>query len=443
MTIQTEGGLRPSRVEMVEESTQGVTPNDPDWNFISDRVTTFETDGFGPEAVEKAGLGDTVHSLEPGLEEPELTLGYSLQRWFTDASGGPNDLCAYGIQRIAGSTPASLTIVERMTSGDNDNSVFVEPESTVEFFYNGNDAATEKETRVYTVSKGCEVSEPTLTAEPEEVEWAVETAVMPDHGRSYQIDQPPVAGSDLTVQSTDSEDTNIDVYVESEDGSTTDTITTDGTDATTPVVGTASFTDIDAIEIRVNAATDIADHAGDIIVSLNDTGAPGDAIFVAYGSNTYGNTYGDPGVPPTEGGSHGTEIGTEFYQVGNLGLYRPPTRLFELAGSVQSIELSVENDNERTARQRSREQRIHIGMQTIELSVTYDSETGSHRNLVQRMSMEERDTEIQFTRDGVETFTLPDSVVTESGRTREATENSTEQELTIRAQDNIVISAPA
>lgn len=432
MTIQTEGGLRPSRVEMVPEAEQGVTPADPAWETISDRVTMFETDGFGPEAVEKAGLGDTVHNLEPGLEEPTLTVGYDLQRFFVDNSGNPVDLAGYGFIRVAGSTPSSLSIVERMTSGDEENDVFVRPESTIEYNYNNNDSATAKETRVYTVSKGCEVSAPTLTAEPSEVEWASEVEVQCDHGRSYQIDQP-VSETMLVVESTDSADTGLSVVIESEGAGTTETIQTDGTDAETAVVGTTSFSDIDAIEIQ-DGNGNVADHAGDIIVSTDDGGSAGEALFVAYGSNFYQNTYGDPGVPTLGSGSHAGEIGTEFYKVGNLGVYRPPGSLFEAAGSVQTIELAVENDNERTPIQRSREQRIHIGMQTVEMTVTYDSETGSHRSLVQRMSMEGQDTELQFDRAGNDTVTLVDSVVSETARTREAESNSTEQELTIRAQ---------
>lgn len=418
---------------MVPEDTQGVTPADPAWETISDRVTMFETDGFGPEAVEKAGLGDTVHNLEPGLEEPALTVGYDLQRFFTDGSGNPVDLAGYGFLRVAGSTPSSLSIVERMTSGDKDNSVFIEPESTVDYHYNDNDSATAKESRVYTVAKGCEVAAPTLTADPSEVEWSSEVEIDCDHGRSYQIDQPPTGGSTLHVESTASEDTSLDVVIENDDASTTETISTDGTDGTTAVAGATSFSSIDAIEIQ-DGSGNVADHVGDIIVSLDDGGTPGEAIFVAYGSDYYGNTYGDPGVPVLGAGSHGSEIGTDFYAVGNLGVFRPPGDLFEAAGSVQTIELSVENDNERTPQQRSREQRIHIGMQVIELTVTYDSETGSHNNLVQRMSMEPLDTELQFDRAGSETVTLVDSVVAESGRTREAESNSTEQEVTIRAQ---------
>lgn len=442
MTIQSEGGLRPSRIEIVEESDQGTTPSNPAWEAVSDRVTTFETSGFGPGAVEKAGLGDTVHDIEAGLEEPEVTIAYSLQKWFKDSSGNPNDLSAYGIQRVAGSTPASLTMVERMTSGDGSQSVYIQPESTVEYRYNGNADATAKESRVYTVAKGCEVSEPTLTAEPSEVEWAVEATVMCDHGRSYQIDQPPSGGSMVHVNSTDSSDTGLSVVIENDDASTTETITTDGTDATTAVAGTTEFSSIDAIEIQ-DADGNTADHVGDIVVSLDDGGSAGEVIFVAYGSDYYGNTYGDPGVPTLGTGSHAGEIGTPFYQVGNVGLFRPPGTLFEAGGSVQTLEISIENDNERTPMQRSREQRIHIGMQTVEMSVTYDSETGSHSSLVQRMSMEEQDSEIQFDRSGNETLTLPRSVVTETPRTREATENSSEQEVTLRAQDNISISAPA
>ena len=446
MTIQSEGGLRPSRIEFVEESTEGETPDDPEWELISDRVTNFETDSYGPEGVEKAGLGDTVHTIEPGLEEPSLTIEYDLQRWFTNADGSPNDLTAYGFMRVAGSTPSSLTIVERMQSGEATENVYVAPESTVDYNYNNNDAATEKESRIYTVAKGCEVSEPTLNADPSEVDWGVETDIMVDAGRSFQIDQPQAATT-LMVESTDASDTGVHVAIESADTTATDAIALDGTDATTPVVSTVEFSDIDAIEVQ-DANGNVTDHVGDIIVSVNSgdasTPAVGEALAVLYGSDFYGNTHGDYGVPVTGAGSHASEIGTEFYKVGNLGVFRPPDSLFEAGGSVQTIELSVENDNDRTPIQRSREQRTHVGMQTIEMTVTYDSETGSHRNLVQRMSMDPADTVLEFDRAGTEVATVTDSVVTETGRTREATENSGEQEVTLRAQPpGLTFSTPA
>lgn len=449
MTIQTEGGLRPSRIEMVEEQTQGVTPDNPNWRLISDRVMTFETESFGPEAVEKAGLGDTVHELAPGLEEPELTIEYDLQRWFVDDNNEANDLSSYGIIRVAGSTPSALSIVERMQSGEATENVLLQPGSLVEFNYGDNPDATPRASRVYTVTKGCEVSEPTLTAEPSEVNWAVEAGIMPDHGRSFQIDQPNAA-STLALKSTDSDDTDLVITIENEGATTTEDVTLDGTDATTVVTTTSSFDDIDAIEITGPESQEgrngVIDHQGNIEIALNDAGAQGEILAVLYGNNFYGNTYGDQGVPVLGSGSHGTEIGTPFYKATNFGMFRPPGELFEAGGSVQSVELSVENDNERTPIQRSREQRIHIGMQTIELGVTYDSETGTHRNLVERMALgnEEDDTVLEFTRGGEESVTLSRSVVTETSRTREATENSTEQEVTLRAQPpGVVFSAPA
>lgn len=445
MTIQTEGGLRPSRIEMVEEPTQGVTPNNPDWRTISDRISTFETEGMGPEPVEKAGLGDTVHNIEAGLEEPTLTLEYALQRWFVDENNEANDLSAYGIIRVAGSTPSALSIVERMQSGDASENVLIQPASTVAYNYGDNKQASSKASRVYTVAKGCEVSEPTLTAEPSEVDWAVESSIMCDHARSFQIDQPN-SSSNLAVKSTESGDTGIEITIESEGASTSESITLDSSDATTVVTTSSSFGDIDAIEVTGggNGEDSVTNHEGNIEIALTDgSGGQGEILSVLYGSAYYGNTYGDQGVPTLGSGSHGGEIGTPFYKAANLGMYRPPGELFEAGGSVQTVELAVENDNERTPIQRSREQRIHIGMQTIEMTVTYDSETGSHRNLVERMAMDADDSVLEFTRNGAETVTLADSVVTETSRTREATENNTEQEVTLRAQPpGILFSLP-
>lgn len=445
MTINTEGGLRPSRIEYVPEPSQGVTPDNPAWQSPSDRVTSFEPDGFGPELVEKFAMGDVDPELEAGLEEPSLTVAYDMQKWFVDGNGDPNDIAGYGMVRSA-NLMGSLTIVERMQSGDMTEGAFIDPKSTVEYRYYAsdyedgtNDPTTipDRESRVYTVAKGCDVTSTTITGDPSEVDFNVENELAVEHGRSYQIDQPTSGGATLVVSSTDASDTGLSVVIESEGASTSETLQLDSSDATTLVAGSTSFSDIDAIEVQ-DGNGDPADHAGDILVAVNSgtstSPTQGDLLAALYGNNFYGNTYGDPGVPTLGTGSHAGGVGTDYFKVGNMGVDRPPGVPFEAAGAVQTIELTVENDTERTPMERSRQQRIHHGTRTVEMAVTIDGEVASHANIKERMAAHEDDMQIAFDRNATHTATITRSVVSEAPRSRSAGENATEQDVTLRGQ---------
>lgn len=81
----------------------------------------------------------------------------------------------------------------------------------------------------------------------------------------------PSGSSTLGVKSTDSGDTDIDVTVYNSDQTTSETITTDGTDATTFVTGSTSFSAIGRIEVG-------SSHAGTIEVYTDNSGSPGDLL---------------------------------------------------------------------------------------------------------------------------------------------------------------------
>lgn len=433
MTIQTEGGLRPSRIEYVEEATQGETPTDPNWQSPSDRITDFSPDGLGPEFVEKQALGDVDPDLVPGLESPSLTLEYDLQQWFVDANGDPVDIAGYGMLRRAGVLPSSLTIVERMQSGEATENILIEPTSTEEYRYNGNEGSP-KETRIYTVMQGCDASSVTLTADMDEVDWHSAVDFEVENARSYKIDQPGAATS-VAVRSTSTNDTTQDVIIESDGATTTETLTLNGN---TVVGTTATFDSIDAIRVVETGTQTPADHEGDIVVSINtaDSTAPaeGDALAILYGSDYYGNTNGDHGIPLLGAGSHAGEIGSDFLKATNMSVERPDGEPFEATGAVQSAELTIENDIERTPISGSRSQRLHHGGRSTEFSVTVDGETASHNNLVERMSANEADAILAFDRQDTQTVTLHNSVVTEVPRERSAGENQTELDITLQAQ---------
>jgi len=448
MSRNTEGGLLPSRIEMIAEETVGVTPSDPSWQMISDRVTDFEPE-FGPEAVDKAGTGQHDNEYAEGLEENELTISYDLQRWFYDGSGDANDLSAYGMFRSAsGRLPGTVSIVERAATHEDGEGSPNAAASTVHADYIGDGAAGPRHSHLYTVARGGLVDELTLEGDPEEVYWAVEASLLVKNGRSYQFDQPSNSNplnleSRLPGGGVNNADTGLTVEIEDEGATTTESINLDGNDASNTVTTTSSFDSIDAIQ-TVDGQTD---HAGDILIwETEGTDTDGDGnvdsyenaqlLGVLYGNRTYKNTHGDYGVPTLGSGSHASEIGqtitgTDYFAVGNSLVERPYGSAFEEAGSVNTIEIELENDSESSPDNRSRENAYHPGMRSAEVTLACDGETVSHRAMKQAAVLEKLDTRIQFARDGSLNLELPDAPMGEGGRGRSAAENALEQEFVI------------
>ena len=454
MTRNYEGGLRPSRIEMVEEQTEGVTPTNPEFKLVSDRITDFEPE-FGPESVDKAGLGQHDNEYAPGLEENELTIAYDMQRWFYNADGSPDDMLAYGAFRSAtGHRPGSFTLVETAKTYEDGEGTRNRPESTVHFDYMNDGAAQPRHTHLYTVARGATVDEATLEGDPEEVYWAVENTVMVQNGRPYQIDQPDgstylavqsVENGDMTVSNP--EDTELRVRIESNDAQKTEEVVLDPDDASALVGTTSEFESIESIEVR-DSNGNVADHMGDVLVyeatgtdsdgdGTVDTYEEGQLLSVLYGYSFYDNTHGDYGVPALgESGSHGSEIGqtvtgTDYFAVGNSLLERPYGRAFEAAGAVTNIEVSVENDSDPMPSNQSREQRYLPGMRTTEVSIEADGETISHRGMKQAAAQENIDTALVFDRAGDLRLELPEAPMGESSRSRSGGENATGLEFVV------------
>lgn len=89
----------------------------------------------------------------------------------------------------------------------------------------------------------------------------------------------PGSSSQLGVQSTQSGDTGIDVVIYNDDESTSETITTDGTDGTTFVTGSTSF---DTVGRVVTKDT----HSGAIEVHTDSSGSPGTKLGEVPASGT-------------------------------------------------------------------------------------------------------------------------------------------------------------
>lgn len=455
MTIITEGGLRPSRIEFVPEPRQGVTPENPSWSMPSERVSAFNP-GFAINYSEDSGLGDIDYSRQPIMEENEMEMSYSLQKgqWICDSNGDPQGMAAYGILRTAGILTSSLTVVRRMSSGKQtgSNAPKLQPSSTVDARYNPESASdgadsTPKASRTYAVLKGTDINEGTLTAERGEATVLVELTCPAERGRSYQIDQP--SSTTLAIKSTNADDTGMTVHIENEDASTTEDVSLDGSDATTVVATTSAFSDIDAIEVHGPDGNLVgegdADYKGNIVVGV-DTGDPestdytpamGEWLSVLWGNLEYGNTHGDEGIPLLGSGSHADPISGEnqpdYYSPQNIGIERPPGEAIEHAGGVQTLEAEFSNNIERTP-SGGREQIQHHGMRALEATVAMFGETVSSYFQRIAQSGQGATTRFLFGRNNPEHVDWVNAVISEIDMETSAGENSLEREATVMAR---------
>ena len=455
MTIITEGGIRPSRIEYVPEPVQGQSPQNPAWNMPSERVTSFNP-GFAISYSEDAGLGYVDYDRRPILEENELELEYALQQWFLDANGNLQDMAAYGLLRNSNVLPSSLTVVRRMESGDQSgaNAPLLQPSSTVNARYNpsaASDGSTSsaKAARTYAVLKGVDVNEGSINSERGESAVMAELTCPAERGRSYHIDQPN-AQTTLVLYSTNANDTGKQITIEDENAGTSETVTLDSADATVLKATTSAFADIDAIQVADENGNVVgrngADYLGNIVIAIDEgdpsstsyTPTEGEWLSVMWGSNKYGDTHGDEGVPLLGTGSHATAISgagnqPQYYKPANLGIQRPPGADIEHAGGVQGLEATFENNVERTP-QAGRQQIQHHGMRALESTITMFGETVS--SYFQRIAMtgQGEDTRFIFDRAGNEYIDWRNAVISEIDMETEAGENSMEREATAMAR---------
>jgi hypothetical protein len=448
MTFLSAGGIRPTRAEFVPEPNQGVAPVDPAWQLISPRIETLNPP-MPIEYSEDSGLGDVDFRRDPLLESPELELEYPLHEWLLDGSGDPQNMAAYGMERVANTLPSSLTFVSRTTFGlvDNDTSTpKTAPGSTVEARYHTDAAtATGKASRVYSTMKGLDVGEGTLTAERGESTWMVSLTCPAEHGRPYQIDQPN-SSTLLALRSTDAGDTGIQVTIEDEGAGTTNTVSLDGSDATTLVSTDGQFADIDAIQVEDSNGDVIdgeggRDYAGNIVIAVNtgDATSPteGEWLAVMWGSNEYGNTYGDPGIPLLGAGSHASYTqptnSLPFYHPNNMSVERPVGDSFEDVGGVSSTEISFGNNVERTPTGGREQTNLH-GMFAPEASITASGETIQQKMQHEQATGAGVTTRIVFNRADDEYIDLVNAVVPETDLESAAGENNPESEFSIMPQ---------
>lgn len=342
MPAPTESALQNVRAEWVPSTldADGIprVPTDPSWNRYSDYIQSYPgwSGDAGVEGQTPAGTGDLADHFR-GAEEHDLAIQWWMQRFFVDGSGDPNDpvgeLLTHDYQS---DFPMHEVLIRReVDSGGAKGAGF----------------------REYVYASGAKPISGSAPGDPSasnpimaEAGYAVEKT------RQYIIHQPATSVTP-EVASTSSSDTGQTVTVESEDGSTSDTFTLDGTTKVTGS-GAASFSDIDAIWVD-------GDHEGDIqVYDGNGNELLEDPIT---GSATDG-VESDRGVPLIGAGSHASSIDTDPEQYLFLGTSSTwgGGALAESAAAdrVHALDLSIEVDETREPRQQTRRQAIDPGPRT-------------------------------------------------------------------------------
>lgn len=356
----SESGQLPGRFEWVEEPAPGEFPDAStatEFNPFSDAVRTFEADAGASLARQDAvGTADALDHFR-GTESPSASVEYDLQRFPVDASGGPVDPSAYGLLRDAQNDLLStLLLVGRREYGG------------------GNFDAGVRE---YTVVRGGAVDSVSQELDPSsEQPILVSLDFTPRRVRSYLIHQPDTQTA-LDISSSADTDT-MEVIIESEGGTTSETLTLSGT---TTVSTQAQFDDVDAVFVT-------APPAGTISV----TDGSGTTVVEIDGGHKYSDDTnpvdGDRGVPTLSGGSHATTLGTEFeHFVGDR---------FERGGEevrprITSASVEVTNNINTQSLQTTRAPAIDAGNREVTVEADASGPFVSHDSLMESLQLNQQD----------------------------------------------------
>ena len=146
------------------------------------------------------------------------------------------------------------------------------------------------------------------------------------------------------------------------------------------------------------------------------------SLMTIYGSDSYNTRPGERGVPLLGGGSHGSAIGTDVYEV-LLGdtIERPAATAFMGGADISSFELTVENNLEAVSTVLQIGKKIAEGPRTITLSATIFGEKASYDSLVEHLQAKENN--IVWTLTGG-TITIGEAAMTEIGNVARETDQA-------------------
>lgn len=386
MAERKQSGAAHDYTEWVVEAEEGVTPADPDWNPMSDNVRTVfdgEPDA-GTDAQRGLGGRDPVGFFN-GPEQHEYTFTYDLQQWYVDASGNVLD-------------PAGACMVD---TADND---IIHTHTVVSREVHVDGGADGGGRYIYTVGKGGRAATLTIPFETDDgLPIQQELTYRFEKVREYSVSQP-AAAIELVARSTDPADTTQTLTVESDDGTTSETIALDGT---TDVVTTATF---DSIE---SAALD-AETQGDVELGTSDGAATPSIqtlLLTIPGVASNQNIEGDLGIPVTGAGSHATAIGSPYIRFNEDQLaYTGPE---PIAPEIISGEANVDNGVDGTGKDQSVRQSIDVGQRETTVSASLAGPKPSVDQMV--TYLQEVPNDIVWTSTQGGTLTFPNARLTSTG----------------------------
>ena len=382
-----EGGLRRQRVDFHREAALGqLAETNRVFNEYSPILQGFNwTPDAEPAERRAVGHPDPV-KYDPAAEAHDLTVNYDMTRWFVD-TGEADDAVYDALFRDIDNIPiASHTVVGREEKNSLHEALTVDG------------ASGAKNTRIYTVTRGGQPAEAEVIGDASETaSLMVEMSYRAQSSRSYQIDQPS-EGAQLQVVSDNAADTGIDVTVENEGGTVSETVALDGT---TPVaVGLAGdFEDVDAFELAAET---------DGTVTLQEDDATPVELAKIHGKDAYPTEDGDLGVPALLGGTREAApadtqnfLGAEITRGGE-----------GLRNEIPAITLRVSNETEEMERATTREMGIYAGDRELELELTMFGENATHQTFDEYLRIAEADVVWHLSGGDV---TLEDAVYFEPG----------------------------
>lgn len=395
MAERNQAGMAVDYVEWVPESTRGTVPTDPAWNAYSDNVRTA-FDG-SPDASTEAqrGLGerDPVGFFN-GPEEHEFGFTYDLQQWYVDGAGATVDAGGAIMQDTPDNgVPESHTVVQKEAHAEG-----------------GSDGGGRY---VFTVGVGGVPATLTVPFETEDgLPIQQELSYRFEKVREYDVSQPS-ASVPLGVQSTSTEDTTQSITLENDDGTTSETLTLNGTSF---VATTASFASL------AGAYLD-AETQGTIQIGTSDeqaTPAMAQQLSEIQGIVAYGDVEGDRGVPVTGAGSHAGAIGTAYIRFNEDQLhYSGPT---DIAPEIVSGELEIDAGVDATTQNQSVRQTIDVAGRTTTLTASLVGPKVSVDQMVDYLTSNQQD--IEWVANSGGTLSIDQAHITSVGDLTRETDNA-------------------
>jgi len=356
----SESGQLPGRFEWVEEPAPGEFPDTStatEFNAFSDAVRTFEADAGASLARQDAvGTADALDHFR-GTEDPSASVEYDLQRFPVDGSGEPVDPSAYGLLRDAqNDLLATLLLVGRREYGG------------------GNFDAGVRE---YTVVRGGAVDSVSQELDPSsEQPILVSLDFTARRVRSYLIHQPDTQTT-LDISSSADTDT-MDVIIESDGGTTSETLTLSGT---TTVSTQEEFGDVDAVFVTAPPAGTISvtDGSGTTVVEID-----GGEVY----SDDTNPVDGDRGVPPLSGGSRASALDTEFEHFVGDRFERGDS---EVRPRITSASVEVANNINTQSLQTTRAPAVDAGNREVTVEADASGPFVSHDSLMESLQLNQQD----------------------------------------------------